>query len=46
MTDDHFPDVFCPFAADGHCPANPPCPTPRERACLGDDDEDPPCPRS
>lgn len=32
------PDVFCPFASDGHCPANPPCPTPRDRACIGDDD--------
>lgn len=36
---DTLPDVFCPFASDGHCPTNPPCPTPRDRACTGDDDE-------
>lgn len=32
------PDVFCPFSSDGHCPGNPPCPSPRERACIGDDE--------
>lgn len=26
--------VFCPFAGDGQCPSEPPCPTPRERVCV------------
>jgi hypothetical protein len=39
MPDDELPDVFCPFASDGRCPGNPPCPSPRERACIGEDDE-------
>jgi hypothetical protein len=38
-SDEEVPDVFCPFAADGRCPANPPCRTPRERACIGDDND-------
>jgi hypothetical protein len=37
--DDGPPDVFCPFAGDGRCPSDPPCPSPRERACTGDDDD-------
>jgi hypothetical protein len=36
---DELPDVFCPFAEDGHCPANPPCPTPRDRACVNGEDD-------
>jgi hypothetical protein len=40
VTDDaELPDVFCPFTSSGRCPGEPPCPTPRERACIGDDDE-------
>lgn len=31
------PDVFCPFSSDGRCPSNPPCATPRTRACIGDE---------
>jgi hypothetical protein len=32
-------DVFCPFSGDGRCPGNPPCPTNRDRACTGDEDD-------
>jgi hypothetical protein len=34
------PDVHCPFSGSGHCPANPPCPSNRERACTGFGEED------
>jgi hypothetical protein len=35
---DELPDVFCPFSRNGHCPAEPPCPNPRDRMCTGDED--------
>jgi hypothetical protein len=27
-------DVFCPFSINGYCPAEPTCPSPRERICV------------
>lgn len=34
------PAVYCPFASDGRCPTDPPCPSLRERVCVnGEDDE-------
>jgi hypothetical protein len=35
----YLPDVFCPFSGDGQCPGNPPCPTNRDRACTGNEDD-------
>lgn len=35
---DVLPTLLCPFAADMVCPAEPVCPSPRERVCIGDDD--------
>lgn len=26
--------VFCPFSSSGDCPADPTCPSPRERICV------------